>query len=331
MNHPRIPAVLALAALAAGLAIAQPLTAAAAGLAFVLNSGGASMSVLDVSQARELRRVPLLREPHHMALSPDHKSLLVGDTSGNTMFFIDPNTGEIQRQIPISDPYQLQFSPNGKWLVVNGLARNQVDIYDSTSMKLLHRVPLRAMPSHMNYAPDSRVVYVSLQETNRLAAIDLATGTVLWDRDVGKTPAGVLWHDGKVLVAIMGEDNVAVVDPADGHVERRIVTGRGAHNIFTSPDGKAIYVANRVDGSIAVLDPRTLTVERRFRVAGGPDDMDFAPDGRIWATLRFAHKVAIIDPATGRYQTIEVGRSPHGIWLNTHDALPGRIASIEHH
>lgn len=331
MNHRRLPSVLALGTLlAAGVAFAQPRAAAAAGLAFVLNSGDASMSVLDVAQGRELRRVPLLREPHHMALTPDHKSLLVGDTAANTLFFIDPNTGETQRQVPVSDPYQLQFSPDGKWLVVNGLARNQVDIYDPTTMKLLRRVPLRAMPSHMNYAPDSRVVYVSLQQSSRVAAIELATGTVLWNRDVGKTPAGVLWHDGKLLVANMGEDNVAVVDPADGRVERRIVTGKGAHNIFVGPDGKAIYVADRVDGTIAVLDPRTLAVQRRFHVAGGPDDMDFAPDGRIWATLRFAHKVAIIDPANGQHQTIEVGRSPHGIWLNTHDALPGRIAATEH-
>jgi YVTN family beta-propeller protein len=330
MSHRRLSSVLALAALL-GAAFAHPHAAAAAGLAFVLDSGDASMSLLDVGQGKELRRVPLLREPHHMALTPDHKSLLVGDTAANTLFFIDPNTGEMQRQVPVSDPYQLQFSPDGKWLVVNGLARNQVDIYDPTTMKLLRRVPLRAMPSHMNYAPDSRVVYVSLQETSRVAAIELATGTVLWDRDVGKTPAGVLWHDGKLLVANMGEDNVAVVDPADGHVERRVVTGRGAHNIFVAPDGKAIYVADRVDGTIAVLDPRTLTVQRRFHVAGGPDDMDFAPDGRIWATLRFAHKIAIIDPASGQYQTIEVGRSPHGIWLNTHDALPGRIASTERH
>ena len=316
MKHCRPAALLAAMPLLACLLAAHPRASDAAGLAFVLNSADASISLIDVGQRREIRRIPVLREPHHMALTPDHRSLLVGDTAGNTVFFLDPSTGEVQRQLPISDPYQLQFSPDGKWLVVNGLARNQVDIYDAATMRLLKRVPLAAMPSHLNYSPDSRVVYVTLQETSRLAAIDLATGAVLWDRDVGKTPAGVLWHAGKLLVALMGADGLAVVDPADGHIERRVATGRGAHNIFATPDGKAIYVANRVDGSISVLDANTLTVERTFRVAGGPDDLDFAPDGKIWATLRFAHKVAIIDPASGQYQTIEVGRSPHGLFLN---------------
>ncbi|MGH7211018.1 MAG: YncE family protein, partial [Acetobacteraceae bacterium] len=174
-------------------------------------------------------------------------------------------------------------------------------------------------------------VYVSLQQTNALAAIDVASGKVLWDRKVGETPAGVLWHDGKVLVAIMGGSGLAVVDPADGRVIRHVFTGRGAHNLFIPADGKAIYVCDRVDGTIAVVDPNTLIVERRFKVSGGPDDLDFAPDGKIWATLRFAHRVAIIDPVSGKYTTVAVGRSPHGIWLNTHDALPGRLAQNAAH
>jgi len=292
------------------------------GLAFVVNSGEASISLLDVQQHRELRRIPMLREPHHMALTPDGKSLLIGDTAGNTLFFLDPHTGAVQRQVAVSDPYQLQFSPDGRWLTIAGLARNQVDIYDAASLKLLHRIPLAAMPSHMNYAPDSGVVYVSLQESNRLAAIDTKTGTVLWNAEVGKTPAGVLWSAGRILVGIMGADDIAVVDPASGHVERRVQTGKGAHNLFLSPDGRTLYVCNRVDGTISLLDPRTLVVQRSFRISGGPDDLDFAPDGRIWATRRWAHSVAIIDPATGQFQTVEVGRSPHGIWLNTHEAAP---------
>jgi DNA-binding beta-propeller fold protein YncE len=309
--------------LASGAGLAR-----ADGLAFVINSGDASMSLLDVTGGREIRRIPVLREPHHMALSPDGRSLLVGDTVANEVFFYDPVTAELQRRVPISDPYQLQFSPNGKLLVVTGLARNQIDIYDAGSLKLLHRLPIAKMPSHINFKPDSSVAYISLQESNRLVAVDMASGGVIWNVAVGKTPAGVLWHDGRILVGIMGENDMAVVDPADGHVERRVVTGRGAHNLFVAPDGRTLYVCNRVDGTISLLDPRSLAVRGAWRVPGGPDDLDFAPDGTIWVTRRFAHSVALIDPATGQFRTIEVGRSPHGIWLNTHMATPARVAAV---
>ncbi|MBU6499255.1 MAG: YncE family protein, partial [Rhodospirillales bacterium] len=91
---------------------------------------------------------------------------------------------------------------------------------------------------------------------------------------------------------------------------------RGAHQLFPSPDGKLIYVNNRVDSTAVALDARTLKEVRSYKLPGGPDDLVFAPDGHIWFTMRFAHRVAVLNPATGDVRTIEVGRSPHGIFLN---------------
>jgi DNA-binding beta-propeller fold protein YncE len=299
------------------LGLAMPIASArATGLVLVVNSAGASLSVVDMTTDREVRRIPVLREPHHVALSPDGRDLLVGDTVGNEMLFLDPVTFAIKRRIPVADPYQLGFSPDKRMLTVTGLARNQVDIYDAATMKLLKRFPAATMPSHLAYAPDSSVVYVSLQGTGKLIAFDLRRMAVLWEQPCGRAPAGVMWQNGKVLVANMGEDNVAVVDPVDGHVERRIRTGRGAHQLFRSPDGKLIYVNNRIDGSTVALDATTLAEVRSYKVPGGPDDIDFAPDGKLWITERFAEKVAILDPASGAIRTVDVGRSPHGLFIS---------------
>jgi YVTN family beta-propeller protein len=299
------------------LLVASPAPSAfAAGLAFVVNSRSASVSLIDMTRQVELKRVPALREPHHIVLSPDGKELLVGDTTGNQMLFLDPNSGAVLRRMTIADPYQLGFSPNGKFLVVNGLARDQVDVYDAGSIQLIKRFPLSSMPSHLAYAPDSSTVYVTLQGSNRLVAIDLNRRAVIWNEPVGSTPAGVLWDRGHLLVADMGTDYVAEVDPTSGRVINRIKTGNGAHQVFLSPDKKLIYVNNRVADTVTVLDAQTLKFARTYNVPGGPDDLAFAPDGKIWFTCRFAEKVAILDPATGQLHTVEVGRQPHGIFLN---------------
>ena len=203
-------------------------SAPAAGLAFVINSGGASISLVDMATQKELRRIPALREPHHWALTPDGKSLLIGDTVGNELMFLDPATGAVQRRMPCVDPYQLGFSPDGRFFVVNGLARNQIDVYDGATLQLLKRFPIKAMPSHLAYSPDSTKVYVSLQETDRLVAIDLKKLDILWNEQVGKTPAGVLWLHGKLLVCLMGSDEVVEVDPLTGGIGRRVRTGAGA-------------------------------------------------------------------------------------------------------
>ena len=316
--------------LIAGPLFAEPLFtggAHAGGIAFVVNSNGASISVIDMATRKEVRRIPSLREPHHLVLSPDGRSLLVGDTAGNQMMFLDPTTGEVQKRVPVADPYQLGFSPDGRFLTVNGLARDQVDVYDTASMKLVKRFHVVATPSHLAYSPDSGTVFVSLQDSDKLVALDLHSMTEKWTVPVGKTPAGVMWLHGKVLVADMGTDYIAVVDPTTGKVLEHVQTGRGAHNLFLSPDGKILWVNNRAGGTTASLDAVTLKPIRLYAIPGGPDDMDFAPNGKIWITRRWAEKVAVLDPATGSYETIEVGRSPHGIFLNPKAPSPTMLSS----
>lgn len=311
-----------LAALPMSALLGTAVPAAAAGLAFVVNANGASVSVIDMSSRKELRRIPALREPHHLIPSPDGKSLLIGDTAGNQILFVDPATAEIQKRVTVADPYQLGFSPDGKFLVVAGLARDQVDVYDAAAITLTRRFPVKSTPSHLAFSPDSKVVYVTLQDTDKLAAFDLTAMKPIWTVPIGPTPAGVLWLGGKVLVANMGGDYVAVADPATGTVVNRIVTGKGAHNLFLAPDGKTLWVNNRAGGTTVSVDAQTLKLLRTYNIPGGPDDIDFAPDGTLWITRRFAEKVAILHPDTGDFETIQVGRSPHGVWLNP--KAPGR-------
>jgi YVTN family beta-propeller protein len=298
-------------------ASAQAGAQAGGGAVLIMNSGAASLSVIDMATRRETRRIPVLREPHHWALTPDHKELLIGDSSGNELQVLDPRTFAVTRRMPISNPYHLQFSGDGKFFVVAGLARNQIDIYEAASYKLLKRFPIKSMPSHMDFLPDSSVVFVTLQGTGRIAAIDLRRLEILWDEPCGNAPAGVLVHAGKVLAGNMGGDDVAVLDAKTGKTLRRIRTGKGAHTLFWAPDRKTIWVNNRLDQqSVVVLDAATLDPVRRYRLPGGPDDLEFAPDGNIWFTMRFIHKVAVLDPKSGDFTTIDVGRSPHGIFLN---------------
>jgi YVTN family beta-propeller protein len=293
-----------------------PSAASASGAVLVMNSAAASLSVIDMTTRTELRRIPVLREPHHVMLTPDKRELLVGDTVGNEILVLDPATFALKRRMPISDPYQLGFSPDGKYLVVTALARAQVDVYEAGTYRLVKRFALKSMPSHLDFSPDSAVVFVSLQGTNKLAAIDLRGMTVLWTAETGRAPAGVMVQNGRVLVANMGDDDVSVLDPKDGRTLQHIRTGKGAHQLFRSPDGKLIYVNNRIDSTSVTLDAATLKPIRTYKLPGGPDDLVFAPDGHIWFTMRFAHKVAVLDPATGTTTTIDVGRSPHGIFLN---------------
>jgi DNA-binding beta-propeller fold protein YncE len=280
-------------------------------LVFVLNSGDASLSLIDRPTLTERRRVPMLREPHHLCFTPDGKEIVIGESGGNELFFTDPVTGEWKRRVRVGNPYHLAYSPDGKWLVVCSLRRDQIDIYDARTLELVRRHSIRDMPSHLAFAPDSGAVFCTLQGTNQAVAIDLASHAIRWVAEVGRAPAGIAW----LVVGLTGSDHAAIVDPANGAVERRVTTGRGAHAVYPSPDGRLVYITNRVDSGLTALDTASLNVARSYPMPGGPDCLDFAPDGKVWITLRWAGRVAVLDPEAGTYETLRVGRSPHGIMV----------------
>jgi YVTN family beta-propeller protein len=294
------------------LLLARP---AAADLIYVLNSGDSSISILDAITRQELRRIPALREVHHLVLSPDGRDLLIADSGGNEIFFVDPATGDIRRRERVSNPYHLDFSPDGRFLVICSLRRNQVDIYEARSLTLLARLRMPDKPSHMAFRPDSSIVYVTLQGSGTVAAISLVTREALWEVPVGREPAGIIWHRGRLITGIMGSDHFTVLNPETREIERQIIVGRGAHTIFAQPDGRALWATSRVQSRLAEIDPSTLDVRRIIEMPGGPDCIAFDPDGRIWVTLRWSGRIARVDPRSGEYETIRVGRSPHGIFV----------------
>jgi len=316
-------ALLALPLLGLTPALADPMRP----LAMVMNSGEASVSLIDMTSRQVIGTVPTLREPSHWALSPDRTKLYIADASGNALFILDPLTGAPMGHKRIADPYQLGYTPDQKYLVINALRIDHVDVYDAGSLALVKRFSPGSMPSHLDFSPDSRWSFNSMQGSDTLVSFDLASMTTRWKSRVGPTPAGVLWHDGAVLVCIMGANGFVQVDPADGKVMRHVETGDGAHNLFLTDDRQTLYVSNRIGGSLTALDPATLKVRRTYTLPGGPDDIGIAPDGKLWIALRFAETVAVLDPESGNYDSIPVGRSPHGIFLNTEMQKAGKLTA----
>jgi len=296
-------------------------------LAMVMNSGEASVSVIDMDSRQVIATVPTLREPSHWALSPDRSKLYIADASGNALFILDPLTAAPLGHLRIADPYQLGYTPDQKFLAVNALRINHVDFYDAATFKLVKRFSPGSMPSHLDFSPDSRWSFHTCQGSDSLVSYDLTTMTQRWEQRIGKTPAGVLWHNGSVLVAIMGSDHIVQSDPQTGAILRKIPTGIGAPNIFLDPARQIIYVSNRLGGSLTALDAQNLTPIRTYRLPGGPDDIGIDPAGNLWIALRFAETVAILNPSTGDYSSIPVGRSPHGIFLTTELQKPGKLTA----
>jgi hypothetical protein len=294
---------------------------------FVLNSLDSTVSVIDPSDWHVTKTIDTGKEPHHLYLTPDERSMIVANAGGDSLTFIDPKTAEVQRVVKGTlDPYQLRFSPDMKWFVTLANRLNHVDIYrwDGQALTLVKRVPTGKTPSHLWIDSKSASVYATMQDSDELVAIDLATQTLKWRVKTGSTPADVFGSsdDKSLLVAMTGGQEVQVFDitQSPARLIKTIPTGQGAHSFRALGDGQHVLVSNRAANTVSVIDLPSLSVERSFAAPGGPDDMEISMDRKtVYVSSRWIKKLSIIDLASGKLlKQINVGKSPHGVWTLEH-------------
>jgi YVTN family beta-propeller protein len=331
-SWPRLAALLALAA--AAVSAAAPAAATGKPPIFVLNSLDADVSVVDPLSFTQIKRIPTGKEPHHLYLTPDEKSLVVANALGDSLTFIDPATAEVQRVLRgISDPYHLRFSPDMKWFVTAANRLDHVALYHwvpgdaAQPLQLVKRIAAPKTPSHLFIDSKSTTLYVSLQDSDELLAIDLATQTPRWKIAVGKMPADIFVSpdDRHILVGLTGGREVEVYDIAGGglvapKLVKRIATGDGAHSFRAWGDKRHVLVSNRAANTISKIDLQTLSVVDTFPGPSGPDDMEVLGDGKtLLVTSRWAGKLTMIDTVAHKVvRQVKVGKSPHGVWTLDH-------------
>ena len=247
-------------AVASFLWISAPLAAPAEPkLAIVLNSGEATVSLIDMQTRKVTKTFYVGKEPHHLMMTPDEKTLLVANAVGDDIALLNPLTGEITGRIPkIIDPYQIGYSPNNKWFVAAANRLDRVDVYaaNGADFKLAKSIPAAKTPSHIAFTADSKLAFVTLQDSAEVVAIDLDKQVIVWRMRTGPVPAG-LWmtpNDQYLLVGITGADYVQVIDWRNQKEIKRIKTGNGAHNFRPMGDKKHVFVTNRVANSISLVD-----------------------------------------------------------------------------
>jgi DNA-binding beta-propeller fold protein YncE len=109
----------------------------------------------------------------------------------------------------------------------------------------------------------SDVLYVTTPR--RMAALDLKTERVLWNREYdGGCDRMAISPDGRILyVPSLEGPHWHVVDARTGDVIKRIDTDSGAHNTIYGPDGAFVYLAGLRSPLLHVADAATHTVTKR--------------------------------------------------------------------
>ena len=321
----------------AGANALAPAAARARSLVYVPNSHDGTVTVIDPATYRVVRTFPTGALPQHVVPSYDLTTLWVANNLGNSLTPIDPATGREGSNVAVDDPYNLYFTPDGRFAIVIAERRRRLDFRDAHTMALVQSLPVACKGvDHMEFTADGRDAVATCEFSGQLVKVDLATRTVLGylTLDPGGLDSAAMPQDirsradGRVFyVADMRANGVYLVDPDAFRRIGFVATGKGAHGIYPSRDGRLLYVTNRGwnttaggqhgPGTITVLDPATERIVATWPVprGGSPDMGNVSADGKeLWVSGRYDDEVYVFDTETGRLtHRIKVGREPHGL------------------
>jgi len=156
---------------------------------------------------------------------------------------------------------------------------------DPDTLETVATLDVGLRPHGLIASPDGRTLYVTVETTNELVKVDVATHEILGRAEVGPVPnEPTITHDGRhVIVPIRGGPDVCdVVDTETMEVVKQLPAGTAQHNAYTSADGGTAIVTSMGDELITVIDTDTLEVDRQIELPGIPrpvaltDDMSLA-------------------------------------------------------
>ena len=331
----------------------SPVTASALTRVYVPNHSSNTVTVIDPVTKKVVDKFRVGAGPQHIVPSFDLKTLWVANTANQTrdgsVTPIDPVTGKPGKQIPVNDPYNMYFTPDGAQAIIVAEAFRRLELRDAQTMELKSTIetPMCEGLNHADYTADfSSMIFTcefggvmsgmhgqaprTANAGASLIKVDIKAGKVLDQLNFSKPgmPQDVrLSPDGKTFyVTDMINDGVFLVDAETFKETGFIATGKGAHGLDVSRDGKYLYVANRGSnrmpdkaggpGSVTVINFETRAVEHTWPIPGGgsPDMGNVTVDGKeLWLSGRYDGQVYAIDTTTGEVTKINVGIEPHGL------------------
>lgn len=304
---------------------------------YVPNTADGTISVIDPATYQVLNTFKTGKNPEHIVPSYDLKTIWVLNYGANSITPIDPRTGNPGKSIPVQHPYNLYFTPDGRYAVIMNDIEKRLDLRDPQTMSFYKSIPVKCDGlNHMDFTADGLYAIASCEYSGKLLKLDVTKQKIIGylslrsqpkkpalPQDVRTSPNGRVMY-----VADMMMDGVYIIDPVAFKQIGFIHTGKGAHSIYPSRDGKLFYVSNRGcnmmshcppkgPGSIAVIDPNIQQVIATWTIPGGgsPDMGNVSANGKeLWLSGKYDHEVYVFDTETGTLtHRIPVGLLPHGL------------------
>jgi YVTN family beta-propeller protein len=154
------------------------------------------LSVVDVTTAAEVRRIPMGRYPRGIAVHPDSSTAWVAVMGDTRLVEVDLRTWAVHDVDGIGGgPRHLQISPDGAYLYVTLNRDGVVAKVDAATGETVATARTGQAPRSAVLSGDGTALYVVNYESDTIAKVTTADMRVVQTVDVGHHPIGITWDD----------------------------------------------------------------------------------------------------------------------------------------
>lgn len=164
--------------------------------AYTANIGAGTVSVLDLNAGVKLRDMTIGGKPEGLALTRGGRELWVGDLDAPRVSIWDTASGEKIGERAV-DPVAIRVltSPDGKWVATSNIAAGTISLFDAESRAPVKTIKVSGEQAKgqvtLLWSDDSTRLYAAETGHDKVAEIDVASGTVLRRIAAGKNGDGL--------------------------------------------------------------------------------------------------------------------------------------------
>ncbi|MET9030048.1 YncE family protein [Nocardia sp. NPDC004168] len=261
---------------------------------------------------RQVAQVALTGGPvrfDYTSLDAGRGRLFLAHMGADEVIEVDVQAHQVVRTLPdVPNVHGVIVVPDTHRLYATATGRNQLVAFDADTGAVVFTAPTGDYPDGLAYDPVRHAVWTTNEHAGTETVVDADTGAVRATVGLGGEVGTVVYDPvtDRMVVAVQGRDDLAVIDPATFVVTDRIPTPGCDH-----PHGQALDAADRVMFVGCEANSSMVTVDLAARTVTGQDRVGETPD------------VLVYDPGAHRvYLAAESG------WVSVFDRRDGRTLAV---
>ncbi len=297
---------------------------------YLSESKSSDVAVIDTKEDKVIKRIPVRKGAHGVAITPDGTRVFVSSDESNVITVIDATTDEVIGVIPTGKaPHGLIVGTDGKHIYATVFGDDQILEINTQTLKV-ERTFAAPSPHNLALSPDNRTLYFAAQKPGKtgIGKIDLEAGKLVQLVNTQTVPRSLnVSPDGSKLCATQFDRNeveVFMTNPFEKFLT--VEVGASPHHTIFTPDGKIVLVGNQISNDLALIDTKTWKVVGKIAVGQKPHWIAPTSDSKYaYVTDEASNEVSFVDLEEKKLErTIVVGVAPRKIVIQ-----PGTVPEDE--